>query len=498
MPLQSNAFGGKGWAWPGTAVRQHPRWRMTNPLRRVSHAVNTTMKTLLIGASASGCGKTTFTLGLLRALARRGLRVQPAKVGPDYLDSGWHRAVSGVDSCNLDGFMLPPATLNGLYNQRSQQADITVIEGVMGLYDGIGSDPLDGSSAGLAHQLDCPVVLLIDGSAVSTSAAATVLGFRQLDPRLKLAGVVLNRVNSDGHYQLLRQAIERYAGVAVLGRLPQMAALTLPSRHLGLVSADTRQGEAARWDTLAQLIEQHVDIPRLLSLSEVTPAQPASLPPLPAELDGEGLTLALAEDEAFHFYYADNLALLTQLGVRIVRFSPLRDRRLPPCQMVYLGGGYPELHAARLAANRPLHDALRDAQRRGVPIYAECGGLMYLGQALTDSAGMRHEMSGVLPGQSRMTSSLQRFGYCTASAQRPTLLTRPGETLRGHEFHYSTFETPLPAAFRLQRTLADGTLSHWQGGYQQGNTLAGYLHLHFWQRPTMLQGWLARAREVQG
>lgn len=457
------------------------------------------MKGFLIGATSSGCGKTTITLGLLRALARRGLSVQPFKVGPDYIDTGWHQQVSGVASRNLDAFMLPEATLKALFYHHAAHSDVSVIEGVMGLFDGYGLDPHDCSSAGVACTLDCPVILIVDGKAVSTSAAATVLGFRQFDPALRLAGVIVNRVNSDGHYQLLKQAIERYTGVPVLGRVPVMSSVSLPSRHLGLVTAKEARDPAleAQWNALADALEQHLDLDALLALSEL-PTR-AAAPLYPAELHGygEGLTLALADDEAFNFYYPDNLELLEHAGVRIVRFSPLHDSALPDCQMIYLGGGYPELYGEQLGANSAMRSAIDAAHQRGVAIYAECGGLMYLGQALTDAAGARWPMVGVLAGESTMTHSLKRFGYCEATAKTDTLLAAATDTLRGHEFHYSDFSGGDECVFAMQKERDGVVQSRWEGGYQRGNTLASYLHVHFLQQPLMLKHWIDRARSSQ-
>ncbi|CNI60876.1 cobyrinate a,c-diamide synthase [Yersinia mollaretii] len=454
----------------------------------------------IIAGTGSGCGKTTVTLGILRALMARGLSVQPFKVGPDYLDTGWHTAVSGVTSRNLDAFMLPTATLNGLYNQHMRHTDVAVIEGVMGLYDGYGTDPDYCSSAAMAKQLGCPVILLVDGKAVSTSVAATVMGFCQFDPKLVIAGVIVNRVNSDSHYQLLRHAIEHYCGIPVLGRLPMMDEVALPSRHLGLIPAPERSGSGKqpdsdpRWQRLAQQIEATLDLDRLLALTHCV-ALPAGTPPeLPPHALADGLTLALAEDEAFNFYYPDNLDLLEQAGVRIHRFSPLHDRQLPACQMIYLGGGYPEIHAAKLAANTAMRAALQQAHRQQIPLYAECGGLMYLGDGLTDEQGQRHSMVGILSGESRMGKRLTRFGYCQAEARRDTLLAAQGETLRGHEFHYSDFTSALTPAFDSSKWRDGVALQRWQSGYQVANTQASYLHLHFAQRPGLLNGWLSAAR----
>jgi len=450
----------------------------------------------LLAGTGSGCGKTTVTLGLLTVLQRRGLRVQPFKVGPDYLDTAWHSAVTGVASRNLDSFMLSPPVLNALFRQHFTAADVAVIEGVMGLYDGYGTDPNYCSSAALAKQLALPVILLVDGKAVSTSIAATVMGFQHFDPQLRIAGAIVNRVNSDSHFQLLKHAIEHYCDLPVLGYVPVAPDVALPERHLGLVTARESVVNAQPWQEFAARLEQTLDIDRLLALSQTTTLPQGALPAMPAPGAGTGLTLALADDEAFNFYYADNLQLLEHAGVRIVRFSPLHDHELPTCQMLWLGGGYPELHAHALSANQPMRDAILAAHRRGVAIYAECGGLMYLGDTLLDAAGDEWPMVGVIPGHSRMGNKLIRFGYCEARATQQTLLAAEGETLRGHEFHYSDFTPRVDAVLACHKTRDGEVLKRWQGGWQVGNTFASYLHLHFAQRPAMLEHWFAAARRA--
>lgn len=328
----------------------------------------------VLAGTGSGCGKTTVTLGLLSLLKKRGLRVQPCKVGPDYLDTGWHTAVCGTASRNLDSFMLPVPTLNALFREHMQHADIAVIEGVMGLYDGYGTDPNYCSTAAMAKQLGCPVILLVDGKAVSTSIAATVMGFQHFDPTLNIAGVIVNRVNSETHYQLLKVAIERYCAVPVLGYVPRMEGVALPERHLGLVTARESVINQQPWQAFAATLEQTLDIDALLRLSQLDTLPAGEWPALPAADAGAGLTLAIADDEAFNFYYPDNITLLERTGLKIVRFSPLHDTCLPDCQMIWLGGGYPELHAAALARNIAMLNQLRAAHQQGVAIYAECGG----------------------------------------------------------------------------------------------------------------------------
>lgn len=450
----------------------------------------------ILAGTGSGCGKTTVTLGLLSLLKRRGMRVQPCKVGPDYLDTGWHTAVCGSASRNLDSFMLPEPVLNALFCEHMQQADVAVIEGVMGLYDGYGTDPNYCSTAAMAKQLGCPVILLVDGKAVSTSIAATVMGFQHFDPDLNIAGVIVNRVNSETHYQLLKTAIERYCSLPVLGYVPGVEGVALPERHLGLITARESVVNQQPWQDFADTLERTLDIDALLSLSQLTALPADEWPALPDPQAGKGLTVAIADDEAFNFYYPDNIKLLERTGVTMTRFSPLHDSTLPECQMIWLGGGYPELHATALAANTPMLAQMRAAHQRGVAIYAECGGLMYLGSTLEDASGEIHRMVDVIPGHSKMGKRLTRFGYCEAQAREQTLLAAAGEVLRGHEFHYSDFLPENPAVMACRKVRDGKTLQEWSGGWQVGNTFASYLHVHFAQRPAMLNHWLAAGREA--
>lgn len=450
----------------------------------------------ILAGTGSGCGKTTVTLGLLSLLKRRGMRVQPCKVGPDYLDTGWHTAVCGSASRNLDSFMLPEPVLNALFCEHMQQADVAVIEGVMGLYDGYGTDPNYCSTAAMAKQLGCPVILLVDGKAVSTSIAATVMGFQHFDPDLNIAGVIVNRVNSETHYQLLKTAIERYCSLPVLGYVPGVEGVALPERHLGLITARESVVNQQPWQDFADTLERTLDIDALLSLSQLTALPAGEWPALPDPQAGKGLTVAIADDEAFNFYYPDNIKLLERTGVTMTCFSPLHDSTLPECQMIWLGGGYPELHAAALAANTQMLAQMRAAHQRGVAIYAECGGLMYLGSTLEDASGEIHRMVDVIPGHSKMGKRLTRFGYCEAQAREQTLLAAAGEVLRGHEFHYSDFLPENPAVMACRKVRDGKTLQEWSGGWQVGNTFASYLHVHFAQRPAMLNHWLAAGREA--
>lgn len=457
--------------------------------------MNKPMKKLLIAATHSGAGKTTITLGIMRALYQRGVTVQPYKVGPDYIDTGWHQLAANRASRNLDTFMLTENTLNALFSQAAESADINIIEGVMGLFDGFGLQADYCSSAGIAKQLDCPVILVVDGKGVSTSLAATVQGFSQFMPDIQIAAVIINRVNSDSHYQILKKAIEYYCQIPVIGRLPVMSELALPSRHLGLIPSQEKDNQQMQhyWQQLVEAIEQYVDLDKLMQLAEREKPAPLSMD-LSAYCDLSGITIAVAKDEAFHFYYQDNLDLLMQLGVTLVEFSPLNDAELPDCQAIYIGGGFPEMFAERLAKNQAMREALLNAHHQQIPIYAECGGLMYLGENLIDLDGNTHQMVGILSGYSKMSKGLKRFGYAQAEAKVDTLIVPKGHCLRGHEFHHSEFFTELPTCFAMTKERDGEVISNWQGGYQVNNTFASYLHLHFYQTPEIINCWLGQIK----
>jgi len=453
------------------------------------------MKALLIAGTNSGSGKTTMTLGILKVLCRKGFKVQPFKVGPDYIDTSWHTHVCGITSRNLDEFMIPDTQLLNSFYHHASNADICIIEGVMGLYDGYGRDPFYCSSAGMAKTLGCPVILTLDGKGVSTSAAAMVLGFQNMDPNLNIAGVLLNNVTTQRHFELIKNAIENYCGIPVLGRLPRLPNIELPSRHLGLVTAVEQSQYDEKWEDLANAVEEYIDIDQLIEVATLKPENNSGFHVPELIIDqGKGLILALAYDEAFNFYYEDNLEFLRSTGVNVVMFSPLRDSTLPETDLIYLGGGYPEIYAEQLAKNDRLRNEIKEAHDKGIPIYAECGGLMYLGESIEDEQGRIYNMCGILSGHSRMTRSLKRFGYCVAEAIVDTLLAKRGVKLRGHEFHYSEFDTDLAPVFYCTKERDGAELKRWSGGYQVKNTLASYLHVHFGQNPEFILRWLSVAR----
>lgn len=450
---------------------------------------------LLLAGVASGVGKTTLTTGLLAAFRRRGLAVQPFKAGPDYLDPTYHELAAGVTGRNLDSWLLPHDRLRALFGQALVGADLGLVEGVMGLYDGVEYLGERGSTAELAKLLGLPVVLVLDVRAQARSAAATVLGFQRLDPDVPLVGVICNRVGSASHYAGVKSAIEAVTGLPVLGGLPRLAAGAIPERHLGLVRAEEEMaGATALVAGLADAVAEGCDLDALLALAASAPPLANDKIDLPAPYDGPRPVIAYARDEAFSFYYPENLALLRHCGADLRAFSPLSDAALPAdTDAIYIGGGYPELYADRLSANQPLIRALRAAIAAGIPCYAECGGLMYLTEGLRDSTGRYHELVGVLLGRAVMRERRIQLGYATVRARVDTPLLRAGEEMRGHEFHYSTWEDlppDLPYAY-----LAEGRHGGAERpeGFARGNLLASYIHLHFWSNPLVAARFVAAA-----
>jgi len=451
------------------------------------------MSRLLVAGVSSGSGKTTVTSALLAAFRRRGLRVQPFKAGPDYIDPGYLSTAAGVPARNLDPWLLSETRLADLFARAAATADLSLVEGMMGLYDG-KADTEEGSTAHLAKLLAAPVVLVIDAGKLSRTAAAIALGMQHFDPALPLAGFLLNGIASEGHRRWVAGPIETATGLPVFGYLPQRADLAVPERHLGLIpTAEGGVGDAF-FGRLAAQAEQTIDLDGILALAETAPALSVAQSDLfPAEAIPPRTRIAVAQDEAFSFYYQDNLDLLRAWGAELVPFSPIHDRVLPDgIGGVYLGGGFPEVYAASLAANQGMHAAIRLAARRGLPLYAECGGLMYLCQGIVDATGERHPMVALIPGWSTIDRPRLALGYRTGSAQRDSFLLRRGEPVRGHEFHWSNLQGGAVeghAAYTL-----DGAPARLEG-YADGGVLATYLHVHFGSDPRLAPRFVAACRE---
>lgn len=395
---------------------------------------------LLIAAPRSGSGKTTITLGLQRALVKRGLTVRGLKCGPDYIDPAFHAAATGAPSANLDSFAMPDALLGQIAGQAAGAADLVIAEGSMGLFDGVpGPDGHTGASADIAALLGWPVVLVIDVSGQAQSAAAIALGCMHYDPRIRIAGVILNKVASERHRRLVAQGMAKI-GLPVLGALPREASLILPERHLGLVQAGETDDLHARLDALADAIAQAIDLDSVIAAAGATqlPAAGALARALPAP----GRRIALARDAAFSFVYPHVEAGWLAAGAEIVPFSPLADVAPPEsCDACWLPGGYPELHAGVLAQASRFMTGLRDFARTR-PVHGECGGYMVLGQTLVDADGISHGMAGLLGVSTSFARRKMNLGYRRAVLQADGPLGRTGEALTGHEFHYATTVSP--------------------------------------------------------
>ncbi len=447
---------------------------------------------LVIAGQASGVGKTTTMLALTAALRARGLRVAAFKCGPDYLDPTYHARATGATSHNLDGWMMGKDAVLETFARASAGADLALIEGVMGLYDGASPDGEAGSAAEIGKWLAAPVVAVIDAGGMARTIAALGVGLRDFDPALALAGLFANHVGSRGHLDLLKQACR--AHVPVIGGLPRDAARAFPERHLGLRTADAEVVPDALVAAWGATFAEWNDVDAFVALARRAP--PLDAPPLPTPAAAPRCRIAIARDAAFHFYYEYNLAALRALGAELVPFSPIADAALPDVDGVVLGGGYPELHAAALAANAPMRASLRAAAARGVPIYAECGGLMYLADAIRTVDGVTHPMVGLVAGTAAMADRLQALGYVEVETARRTILGAAGLRMRGHQFRYSTLEgAPDGDAYRVRtRHGAEPFLEGYVGGYGEGNVLGSYVHLHFASNPLVAQGLVAACR----
>ncbi|NOY39426.1 MAG: cobyrinate a,c-diamide synthase [Nitrospirae bacterium] len=429
------------------------------------------MKGFLIGAAHSGAGKTTVSIGVMAALMKRGLRVQPFKVGPDFIDPGLHSLVSGSKSYNLDIWMAGGDHVRGLFANKCVHTDVAVVEGVMGLYDGGVS-----SSAAVSEVLGLPVILLVDARSMAESAGAVVKGFRDYQQGLRLAGVIFNRVSSQRHRELIIRGMESVEGVEIIGFLPSEEAIAIPQRHLGLYTADETPLKKSEIERLAAFIEANLDLGKLLTLTDYkVPETERKNVEVKKSLDA--MRIAIARDRAFSFYYEDFLETLRAQGAELVFFSPLSDRVLPEgIAILCLGGGYPELYAERLSENSPMREAVRQWCLCGGRTYAECGGFMYLTEGIRDFEDNFYPMAGVFPTRASMRKKRMRLGYREILLSEDSIVGKKGVRVRGHEFHYSDID-PMPENIeRVYRVAHPPGLEC--GGYRYLNTVGSYVHLY--------------------
>jgi len=440
----------------------------------------------VLAGTKSGSGKTTLTLGLLAALKRRGLQVAPFKVGPDFIDPGHHTAVTGRESRNLDGWMLPRAYNLDSFAQNTRDADIAVVEGVMGLFDGYDGKSEAGSTAQMAKWLGLPVLLIVDARSMARSAAALVQGFERFDADLTFAGVVFNMIGSRRHLDYLEQALAGNTAMPFLGGLNRDEKISVPERHLGLFTREDHAFSPEELLVLSDMIEDSIHLDRLLeNLPEIVPrggpASPAKAPAAPS-----AVRIGVARDRAFCFYYPDNLELLKARGAEVIAFSPIDDTVLPDnLDGLYLGGGYPELSAVELTGNVSMRQQILEKSRQGMPIYSECGGFMYLCREIIDNRGEPFPMVGCFPFRTRMHTKLKSLGYREITLAAPSVIGPAGLCIRGHEFHYSGIEpdreqNDVETMFSVS---ARAGIRQHPTGYVTGRTLGSYIHLHFGSQP---------------
>lgn len=437
--------------------------------------MNAPFHAFCIASTQSGGGKTTVSLALMAALSTRGFRVQAFKCGPDYIDPSFHRQATGLHSFNLDTWMMGKNGVRSQWARHASRADIAICEGVMGLFDARTPESLEGSTADCALTLGLPVLLVVQARGMAGSIAAVVRGFSQHHPGLNIAGVIANGVGSNTHTDLLHQALAHYGMPPLVAAFPKNAEWTLPERQLGLVPAEEEARQQSWFQRLATAAEKHVNWELLMNITEHP--RPAPLKATVPSAHSRGV-LAVARDNAFCFYYEDNLERLRQMGWKITRFSPLEDSALPEgTKALYLGGGYPETFASRLESNGDMRNAIRDFARNGGEIFAECGGYMYLCNELVLPDGTKRDMCGVIDGTARMGEKLRSLGYREAVMETEAPFGQRFSRIRGHEFHWSAIELNRPYPPLYTVTGKDGSLS--AEGVAEGHVKAGYIHLYW-------------------
>ncbi len=454
----------------------------------------------MIAGTNSGVGKTTVTLGIMAALVSRGIKVQGFKTGPDYIDPSHHKFVTGNASRNLDTWMMSNSVCRELFERSAINADISVIEGVMGLYDGSIGSTGHGSSAHLAKVLTTPVILVVSAKGIAQSAGAVVMGYKEFGKDTNLSGVIINNVASHSHYDCIKSSIEGTCSVPVLGYLNKDQEITIPERHLGLVPSEENIVHSNLYEKLGGMVLETIDIDGLLKIGRSADAFPDYEKSIFSNRSGAlDANLAIARDNAFCFYYQDDIELFEALGAKIKYFSPISDRRLPDdVDGIFLGGGFPELNAGRLMENETMRESILDAHNNGTIIYGECGGMMYLLEKLIDCDGRSFKMCGVLSGSSRMENKRQGLGYIIAEATCDNVICKSGDTFRAHEFHWSKLlDVPDDTVFAYKTRKSNGKKSGYDGISRQ-NVLASYTHVHFSSNPELAENMLSAMTKTSG
>lgn len=427
---------------------------------------------VVIAGTASGTGKTTIVSGILCALKKRNFSLSSFKIGPDYIDPSYHKFLGGAECHNLDSWLVGENEIPSIFYQASKNTDISIIEGVMGLYDG-GRKGVS-STAEIAKILNAPVILVIDCKSMGASAAAVAVGFRDYDKDVNFAGVILNRLGSKSHENMIREAMEK-ANIKIYGALHRDENLYLPERHLGLLPADENEQK----DNLIQKfssIENEINIDEIIALAKSANSFKTLNFNSPKKTKKD-VKIAVAKDEAFSFYYENSLSVLEEFGAKILFFSPLHDTKIPQCDGLILGGGFPEMFAEKLEANISMRETIKNAAGTGLPIYAECGGFMYLMESIIDLSGKSYNMTGVINKQSKMETKLQTVGYVIAEQIKDTILGNKQLKFHGHEFHFSVTDIDENNAPFMMEKMRTG--KKYLAGFANKNILGSYLHLHF-------------------
>lgn len=448
---------------------------------------------LVIAGVSSGSGKTTITLGLMTAFKKRGQIVQGFKCGPDYIDPSLHTAVTGRPSRNLDSWMFSDDLLKEVFIKGSEKADISLIEGVMGFYDGKSATSNKGSTAEISTKLQCPTILVVDCSKMARSAAAIVKGYQTLDPNVNIAGVVASKVGSANHYQLIKEAVEQECDLPMCGYLPYTPDIEMPERHLGLIPAIENGELDPLIERMGQAVEATINVDKLIQLSEQDPIDLKKTKSIFISKPKLPVTIAVAWDRAFNFYYSENLELFEAYGATLVYFSPLAGEKIPEeADGVYLGGGFPEFYAAELSVQTPMLQSFSEKIAEGMPVLAECGGFMFLSESIETVDGVIYQMVGAIKGKIKMGDKLARIGYREISGAADNFWLGEGEQARGHEFHYSMFHASekQPPAYYTKGSFGEG-----EEGVITKNVIAGYTHIHFASCPKLVENFIGTCLE---
>lgn len=441
----------------------------------------------VIAGTNSGCGKTTITSALISAIKKRGLKVQPFKIGPDYIDTMFHSFIAECDGRNIDSFLFNDETLKYVFSKNCKKSDIAICEGVMGMYDGIGRTST-ASTADVSKIIKAPIIMVVNAKGMSVSIVPIIKGFLDFDKNINVKGIILNNVKSKMQYNFLRSIIKDNINIEVLGYFQENENVKLGNRHLGLVTAGEIERLEEKMDILSEMAEETINIDRIIEIANDTQElKVKNILPEELKYKFNGMKIGIAYDFAFNFYYRDNIDLLNYMGIETVFFSPIKDEKIPDdVNMLYIGGGYPELFAVELTNNFSMRNSIKEFAENGGYIYAECGGLMYMSEKIKTFDGNEYSMTSVLEGSCKMSDKLQHFGYITVKNKETN------KYINAHEFHYSVEEIKNDTVFEVLKTRGLKTTT-WESGYKYKNVIASYPHIHFYSNIEFIVEFLEKA-----